>query len=529
MDNTSELSNSSCTCKTTTEKSKKRKITTYFCPEIWITIFPYLEPDDFQKIRILSKEIFQLPWKYMLHHIEFHFPTKYDPNKEYDMSFVTKLKLDSEHAKEHFFKNEKLLGYLKDIKDLNLFLTQIDDKALSFLLRSPNQIEKLSLSSCHRITNECMKFCNNLKELNLSGTNITDEGLVYLSQIEKIDLSMCKITDQGLSNLKKVRSIKLYSCNKVTDKGLESLEELEELMVEGNKNLTDNCLSKVKKLKILFLKYCPRISYQVFEKLTDLEELDVEGIKQMDQGVKYLKKVKKLKVNLSDIQDQSLIYLKEVRELSISKCKNLNGCEFEYLKNLVSLDLSSNSFLKDSHLLNFQNLERLNLQDCMDITDEGIDKLGGIKNLNIRNCIKVTDQGLKNLKNIVSLNIKGCKKITGIGFQYLGPSIRELIIGDGNKDLGIVNDQMIEYIGKYLSQYLERIGLLDCEKISSSSLIHLKGIKYFEFSNCLQIDYIGLSNLKGAKEFYLFAVGVSEKDLEKLRNTIGLKRWRGVY
>lgn len=511
------------------EKRKKQKCTNAFCCEIWLNVFQYLDMDEFQNIRLISKDTFLLPWKNLLKNMEFHFPTRDESLKIYDMSYVSKLKVDFETVNESFFNNEKFLNILKDVKEINLFLIPITDSSLEYLLKTSCQIEKLSLSSCHKVTNQGMEFCKKLKELDLSGTNITDEGLKFLSNLEKLDLSMCKITDQGLSHLKETKSLNLTSCNQITDKGIQHLEKIEELVLDGNKHITDKGLSKLIKLKSLVIHFCPKVSCKLlFPYLRDLEELDLEGIKELDQGIEYLTKLKKLKVNRSDIEDKSFAYLKNVIDLSISNCKRLEGNGFNHLKSIVSIDLSNNSFIQDSHLKFFQDAKHINLQDCTEISDQGLAGLKKVRSLNLRNCIKITDEGLKNLSDIVSLNIKGCKEIKGHGFRYFSSKLRELIIGDGNNGSSFVSDQTIEYIGKYLTRSLERIKLLECEKITSGSLSHLSGIRYFEMSNCPKIDYFGLSLLKGAKEFDLFAVGVSGKDLERLKTTIGLKRWRGI-
>eukprot|EP01097_Dermamoeba_algensis_P009678 TRINITY_DN6906_c0_g1_i2.p1 TRINITY_DN6906_c0_g1~~TRINITY_DN6906_c0_g1_i2.p1 ORF type:complete len:398 (+),score=27.81 TRINITY_DN6906_c0_g1_i2:176-1369(+) len=120
------------------------------------------------------------------------------------------------------------ISYCKQLTDCSLFHIASKLKYLQFLnLRSCLQITDkgidnislmniyllhLDLSNCFQVTDTGIKFlchrCQYLKNLNVSGSNVSDEGMLYLSESKN-----------------KIQKIQIYSCGKVTKKGLEYLSK----------------------------------------------------------------------------------------------------------------------------------------------------------------------------------------------------------------------------------------------------------------------------------------------------------------
>ena len=96
------------------------------------------------------------------------------------------------------------------LSKLDLSCTNITGEDLNSLDIDFPKLEKLNLSSCKKLTDKCLKSilskCHNLKELDLSRTNITGEDFDSLDidfpKLEKLDLFSCKkLTDKGLNSI----------------------------------------------------------------------------------------------------------------------------------------------------------------------------------------------------------------------------------------------------------------------------------------------------------------------------------------
>jgi HEAT repeat protein len=212
-----------------------------------------------------------------------------------------------------------------------------------------------------------------LRDLDLSGTNVTDAGLrdlAALKQLQKLNLAGTQITDAGLKHLaalKELESLGLYS-TKVTDAGLKEVAALEQL-----------------------------------------QSLDLSYAKVTHKGLKELAALKQLQVlNLyrADVTDAGLKELAALRQLrvlnlSYTSVTSAGLKELATLKQLKSLDLNETK-ITDAGLKELAALEQLRHLSLFSskITDAGLKDLAGLKQLQTLNLggTEVSASGLKTLR-----------------------------------------------------------------------------------------------------------------------------------
>lgn len=109
-------------------------------------------------------------------------------------------------SKGVFFDSFSHLIYLKEI---SLRFASVSDNELNVITIFTN-LEKISLFSCKRITDQAVEYLiqlTNLREISLAGTYVTDKGIIHLSNLKKLEdlsLIMCKkVTVNGIAALAK--------------------------------------------------------------------------------------------------------------------------------------------------------------------------------------------------------------------------------------------------------------------------------------------------------------------------------------
>lgn len=128
-----------------------------------------------------------------------------------------------------------LLKECTQLKELNLTYTQVTDKGLESI-KGLTALEKLDLYHT-KVTDAGLAQLaglTQLKELGLDWTAVSDKGLETLKgfkQLQRLDLFRTKITDAGLPHLKALAQIKELDCGgtEITEKGLDNLKGLTKL------------------------------------------------------------------------------------------------------------------------------------------------------------------------------------------------------------------------------------------------------------------------------------------------------------
>ena len=280
-----------------------------------------------------------------------YYKTTYDPLIKKNLNWKTEfLSIDRLFRDYIFFwtqstfaeilvKNLKsILSKRPNLKELDLSCTNITREHLDSLDIDFSELKKLDLMGCKKLTDKGLKLilskCHNLKELNLTWTNITGEHLDSLGIdcpiLEKLELSYCiKITDKVLKLiLSKCHNLKELALRgiDITGEHLDSLDidfsELKKLDLMGCKKLTDKglklILSKCHNLKELNLTWT-NITGEHLDSLgidcPILEKLNLSCCKTLT--VKDLKSIlskcpnlKELDLSCSNITGEDLVSLK---------------------------------------------------------------------------------------------------------------------------------------------------------------------------------------------------------------------------
>ena len=286
---------------------------------------------------------------------------------------------------------------VKTLKRLDLSLTYISDRGAE-RLKGLDQLEDLNLFAAEFITDAAIAFLRGhqqLKILNLRGTDVTDTSLEYvtqLPQLKSLDISFTQISDVGLEHLA-------------------SLTELEELKIGGNKISgvglhALKLLPKLKKLSFYGIQrrnagwcWAPVVTdleLETISLLSGIEELNVGsgvalgtprpddlgpadgeaecriagGTRVTDLGLTKLVSLKKLRyldVSGSSITVNGVKTLATVRDLRRLSLWNVKGIDdavassLEIMTSLTSLDLSNTSVGDETlgRLARLPNLRRL--------------------------------------------------------------------------------------------------------------------------------------------------------------------------
>ena len=236
------------------------------------------------------------------------------------------------------------------------------------------------------------------------------------------------------------------------------------------------------------------ITTEMMKEIEGTNTIIIEKCGISDEGMKYLKGIKKLDIiNSDNITDKGLKYIEGVEELNIKKCRQITGEGLKHLKGIKKLDMSESEGLTNENMKYMEGIEEINVSRCKQITDEGIKYLKGVRKLNVSKCEKITDEGISELKGIEELNISNCYEITDEGISKL----------KGIKYLNVSTNQNITDAGLKNLQGIKILNISSCLNITSAGLKYLKGIHTLIMSDCPNITGVGFENLKGIHTLYI--------------------------
>ncbi|KAK9734331.1 hypothetical protein RND81_04G132200 [Saponaria officinalis] len=267
--------------------------------------------------------------------------------------------------------------------------TGVTDDGLSSIVRKHQELEKLDITCCRKITYVSIAHvansCTSLTSLRMeSCTLVPREAFVLIGRrchlLEELDLTDNEIDDEGLKSISKcsrLLMLKLGICLNITDKGLSYI---------GN-----HC-SKLVELDL----------YRSME-ITD------SGIQAIAHGCPALEMI-----NVSycqEITDGSLI--------SLSKCSNLNTLECRGCPLISSLGIAAMA-------VGCKQLTKLDIKKCYNINDFGIIPLAhfsqNLRNINL-SYTSVTDVGLLSLASISCLQSMTILHLKGLSPRGLAGAL----------------------------------------------------------------------------------------------------------
>ncbi|EFC36530.1 predicted protein [Naegleria gruberi] len=262
----------------------------------------------------------------------------------------------------------KKLGSLKNLTHLNLTrCDNLDDMALSTILRKCKSVKKLILDNCWQVSEESLKEISNLSDL----YHLDTTGLRITNKVLKV------IADSVSSNEKFTHFICESNYN-ATDEGLQILLEkfpsLKYLNLNRWEKLTDVSLENIGK----YLK-CPK-KLGLIQGFKSKARYTSQGLRKALTS----KSVTCLTLQSVDDINQAMTVLSEstplLEELSVSGNENLNDDAVEILcegcKYLRVIDFSQCSLLSDEALNAvsiLKNLREINIVECEEVTCDGIE------------------------------------------------------------------------------------------------------------------------------------------------------------
>jgi hypothetical protein len=262
------------------------------------------------------------------------------------------------------------IAAVKTLKRLDLSLTYISDRGVE-RLKALDRLEELNLSAAEFITDAAIAFLRGhqqLKTLNLRGTDVTDTSLSYvasLPQLTSLDISFTQISDVGLEQLA-------------------PLARLEELKIGGNK--------------------ISGVGLHALKLLPNLRKLSFYGIQRRNAGWCWAPVV-------TDLELETIALLGELEELNIgfgvalgtprpadlgpadgeAECRIAGGtrvtdlglAKLVSLKKLRYLDVSGSSITVNGvkTLAAFHDLRRLSLWNVKGLDDSAASSLEILTNL----------------------------------------------------------------------------------------------------------------------------------------------------
>lgn len=295
-----------------------------------------------------------------------------------------------------FYKNK-----ITSLKSNNLMINDL--KVISM-----QHVKKLSLNYWSGITDEGIKNFSCLTELCIGdNNNVTDECLKYLNNLKILHISTNKITNRGLSYLQNLEYLFMWShIVTITKVGLMALKKLKFITVSlyvGNDDIKDielECIVLSSGNRITIDGINPKVTYlSVRNENSTICDDDLKKL-----NLKYL----------------DLCYNNVISDTGLANCKNL--C---YLSLFANVTITDNGI---AHIPNLQYLD-LSLYCGRDqlITNHGLRKLINLKYLALQNNSVITDFGLKTLINLEYLNLDDNNVITLRGLKCL-KNLRELSI-----------------------------------------------------------------------------------------------------
>jgi internalin A len=310
------------------------------------------------------------------------------------------------------------IAAIKTLKKLDLSLTYVSDTGAEAIAKLA-QLEELNLFTAEFVTDAAIAYLrsnNNLRVLNLRGTDVTDTSLEYvarLTNLRSLDISFTQISDVGLEHLA-------------------ALSQLEVLNLGG---------MKISGVGLHVLKYLP-----------NLKKLSFYGIQRRNAGMCWAPV-------MTDIELDTIGLLDGLEELNIgsgvalgagkpaelgpaageAECRVAGGtrvtdvgvAKLANLKKLRYLDLSGSVVTSGAlkTLASLPNLQRLSLWNVKSINDTAASALASLKtvsSLDLSNT-SVTDETLRALAKLPNLqrvyvNDTAISADAVVAFRKLRPS-----------------------------------------------------------------------------------------------------------
>lgn len=283
-------------------------------------------------------------------------------------------------------------------------------------------ITYLNCSSSRYIKDLHIQSLNSLKYLKCSCTNVSNQGIENLTNLTTLDCRRCSnITDYGLQKLRlstlygnsNMTNKSLFSqsksltflhgnnMRKITDLGMESLENLNYLSLvfskNDNFNVTDKSIAKLSNLKTLrcFSEYC-RITDRGITNLK-LEEL-ICGNKITDFGIINMTTLKSLNCERADITNYGISNLSSLTDLN---CNNII-CD-QNIADLQLIGLCCGNRITDLGIIHNTRLQELDITRTTKVTDNCLKILTTLAHLRLYNNQGITDDGIGTLLSLTRL------------------------------------------------------------------------------------------------------------------------------
>ena len=234
------------------------------------------------------------------------------------------------------------------------------------------------------------------------GDNIDDNLLRKAVHLRKVALGSSKITDKGIETLVNLDLLSINNVVTITDGGIRNMKHLQELNV-GNCKITDDGILSFPKLKILSLNNS-FITQKTINKIPTLEELYLYAnttfatISNRNIRILYISKIK------PDISSLNLT------ELTGYQC-GIQDSDIQSMINLTKLRIIGASLITNQSISKLTKLKRLELV-ISSIDDEVFENLGELEYLSLCRCENVSDRGIRLLKKLKYLSSTRCPKIT---------------------------------------------------------------------------------------------------------------------
>lgn len=292
---------------------------------------------------------------------------------------------------------------VKTLKRLDLSLTYVSDRGAE-RLKGLDQLEELNLFAAEFITDAAIAFLRGhqqLKVLNLRGTDVTDTSLAYvaqLPQLKSLDISFTQISDVGLEHLA-------------------SLAELEELKIGGN---------KISGAGLHALKLLPK-----------LKKLSFYGIQRRNAGWCWAPVV-------TDLELETISLLGGIEELNVGSGVALGTPRPDDLgpaDGEAECRIAGGTRVTDFGLAKLVSLKKLRYLDVSgsSITVNGVKTLATFRDLrrlslwNVKGIDDAAASSLEALTNLTSLDLSN----TPVGDETLGrlarlPNLRRLYVSETN-------------------------------------------------------------------------------------------------
>ncbi|APT28949.1 internalin [Bacillus anthracis] len=209
-------------------------------------------------------------------------------------------------------------------------------------------------------------------------------------------------------DLKEIKELNIYAGQGIESlKGLEYMENLERITIQGSDVRNIAPISQLKRLKVVDLSFN---KIENVEPLVNLEKLDILELQNNRIAdvtpLSQLKKVRTINLSGNKISDIKPLYnVSSLRKLYVSNNKITDFTGIEQLNKLGTLGVGSNGLVNIEPISQMSGIVELNLEknDIKDITS--LSKLTGLQSLNLEENYVSDVSSLSNLINLYELKL----------------------------------------------------------------------------------------------------------------------------